>query len=71
MNVVMTAFGVLMGIAGHPTIFQFAVVVDIFGGLTVCSLLPGALLRLLDSVAAGNAIREIRTNISRTTRMRT
>ena len=39
MNIVMTAFGVLMGIAGHPTLFQFAVVIGIFGGLAMCSLL--------------------------------
>jgi hypothetical protein len=45
MNFVMTTFGVLMGIAGHPTFFQFAVVVGIFGGLSICSLLPSALLR--------------------------
>lgn len=44
MNIVMTTFGVLMGIAGHPTLFQFAVVVGIFGGLTICSLLRPALL---------------------------
>jgi hypothetical protein len=44
MNFAMTAFGVLMGIAGHPTLFQFAVVVGIFGGLTVSSLLRPALL---------------------------
>lgn len=45
MNFVMTAFGVLMGIAGHPTLFQFAVVIGIFGGLSICSLLPPALTR--------------------------
>lgn len=44
MNFVMTAFGVLMGIAGHPTLFQFAIVVGIFGGLAICSLLRPALL---------------------------
>lgn len=43
-NVVMTTFGVLMGLAGHPTLFQFAVVVGIFGGVSACSLLPRALL---------------------------
>lgn len=45
MNFVMTTFGVLMGITGHPTLFQFAVVIGIFGGLSICSLLPSALTR--------------------------
>ena len=43
-NVVVVAFSVIMGIAGHPTLFEWAVVLGIFGGTLILSLLPGALL---------------------------
>jgi|SRR5215467_14379 len=41
-NVVMTTFSLLAGYATNGTIVQFAVVLGLWGGVTVFSLLPGA-----------------------------
>mgnify|MGYP001194367245 FL=1 len=43
-SAVMTAFAGLAGVLGHATIFELVVVLGIFGGCTLCSLVPAARL---------------------------
>ena len=41
-NVVMTAFAVLAGYAGHASVAEFVVVLSLVGGATVLSVMPAA-----------------------------
>ena len=43
-SAVTTAFGAVAGTLGQPTVLEFAVVISIFGGCTVCSALRAARL---------------------------
>jgi len=41
-NVVMTAFALLAGYAGHASVAEFVVVLSLVGGATVLSVIPAA-----------------------------